>query len=445
MLAGRTMNRVLELAALPGESLSAHGRALATLSLFDWLAVGAAGIGEPVSAVLRGLVVEEGGSPTASVFGSKIKVPARAAALANGAITHALDYDDTHFAHVGHLSVGVAPAALAIGEAVEAPAAAVRDAFLVGAEAACRVGVVLGRAHYEGGFHQTATAGAFGATVAAGRLLGHSREKLRHALSLVSTRASGLKSQFGTMGKPFNAGAAASNGVEAALLAGRGMVSCDDGLGGPQGFVDAHVSQAHEAEAWREPPPERFLFEDNKYKLHACCHGAHAMLNALAQTRQRHALTSESIERIALRTNPRWLSVCDVKQPRTGLEVKFSYALLAAMTLAGVDTAADRSYTDALCADPVLLDVAGRVEVAGDATVPDTAAELTLTLRDGRAIRATHDLAARVPPEQLSQGLRKKAAALLGVEAAERLWVATQAIEGLSARDFGALLRGGDL
>ena len=79
--------------------------------------------------------------------------------------------------------------------------------------------MVLGRKHYERGFHQTATAGAFGATVAAGRLLGLTSEQMRNALSLVGTRASGLKSQFGTMGKPFNAGVAASNGVEAALLA----------------------------------------------------------------------------------------------------------------------------------------------------------------------------------------------------------------------------------
>ena len=442
MLAQQTMDRVLALAALRSASLSEEGRALATLSLFDWLAVGKAGSAEPVSGVVRGLVVDDGGRPAASVFGSAVKVPVRAAALANGAISHALDYDDTHFAHIGHLSVGVAPAALAIGEAVDATAAAVRDAFLVGAEAACRIGVVLGRAHYERGFHQTATAGAFGATVAAGRLLGLTSAQMRHALSLVGTRAAGLKSQFGTMGKPFNAGAAASNGAEAALLAQRGMVSCDDGLGGPQGFIDAHGSETHEAEAWREPPPQRWLFEDNKYKLHACCHGAHAMLNALVEARQRYALTPDRVERIVLRTNPRWLRVCDIKAPRTGLEVKFSYALLAGMALAGIDTAADRSYVDALCADPVLFGVARRVEVVGDEAVSDTAAELTLTLRGGEEIRLAHDLATRIAPLDLARGLQAKAAALLGAETADRLWAATQAIDKLSAREIGALLRG---
>ena len=433
------MERVLALAATPAERLPQEALRLATLSLFDWLAVGLAGVGEPVGALVRGLVEDEAGRPAASVFGGE-KVPARAAALANGTISHALDYDDTHFAHIGHLSVGIYPAALAVGEAVDAGAAAVRDAFLLGAETACRVGVVLGREHYERGFHQTATAGAFGATVAAGRLLGLDAAAMRNALSLVATRASGLKSQFGTMGKPYNAGAAASNGVEAALLAQRGLISCDDGLGGLQGFLDTHAEATHEAEAWREPLPERFLFEDNQYKLHACCHGTHAMLNALLEAKERHRLTPDDVERIALRTNPRWLRVCDLKAPRTGLEAKFSYALLAAMALAGVDTAADRSYVDALCVDPALLATAARVSVAGDAAVSDTAAELTLTLRDGRTIPVTHDLSARIPPERLAAGLQRKAAALIGE--AQRLWAATNALDALSARALGDLIRG---
>src|SRR5206468_11148804 len=91
-------------------------------------------------------------------------------------------------------------------QARERSAAEVLDAFLIGAEAAIRVGLVLGRPHYERGFHQTATAGAFGATVAAARALRLGRPATRQALSLVATRASGLKSQFGTMGKPYNAG-----------------------------------------------------------------------------------------------------------------------------------------------------------------------------------------------------------------------------------------------
>ena len=238
----------------PGDLVEPGLAEIARRSLYDWFAVTRAGENEPVAKIVRGLVADEGGKEAASVAGLDKMVPARAAALANGAASHALDYDDTHFAHVGHPSVAILPAALAVAEEIDAPASAALDALLIGAEASIRIGMVLGRRHYDRGFHQTATAGAFGATVAAARVMGLTRDETRNALSLIATRASGLKSQFGSMGKPFNAGVAASNGVEAAQLAKRGFVSCDDGVGGPQGFIDAHVDEACEDAAWRRRP-----------------------------------------------------------------------------------------------------------------------------------------------------------------------------------------------
>jgi 2-methylcitrate dehydratase PrpD len=431
MLAPRSLDALLDLAALPASAIPDSARAMARLSLFDGFAVARAGVGEPVAKIVRDLVAEEGGKPAATVVGLATKVPTRAAALANGAIMHALDYDDTHFAHVGHPTVAVLPAALAVAEEIDASGADVLDALLIGAEASVRIGIVLGRAHYERGFHQTATAGAFGATVAAARVLGLSRETTRQALSLVATRASGLKSQFGSMGKPFNAGIAASNGVEAAALAARGFVSCDDGVGGPQGFVDAHVDEAFEDAAWG---PQGFLFEDVKHKLHACCHGLHAALEALGAARRAHGLTLENTAELAIRINPRWLKVCDIKQPRTGLEAKFSYAMTAAMTLAGLDTASDRAYSQALCRDARLVGFLDCVSVAGDARESDTSATLRIARRDGFAIEVAHDLAARTPLAALEQGLRAKAAALLGAEAAGRLWETVAGLERISAR-----------
>ena len=223
MIAPETLHRLVSLAVVDASALPARALQMARFSLFDWMVCARAGADEPVARIVREMVTAEGGRPQATLAGTGEKVPPRAAALANGTTSHALDYDDTHFAHVGHPSVGIYPAALAVGELVDAPAARVVEAFLVGAEASCRIGMVLGRGHYERGFHQTATAGAFGATVAAGRLLGLDEGQMANALSLVATRASGLKSQFGTMGKPFNAGISAANGVEAAILASRGF------------------------------------------------------------------------------------------------------------------------------------------------------------------------------------------------------------------------------
>jgi 2-methylcitrate dehydratase PrpD len=427
MLGPNTMEKVLDLAELAAESIPEAARAMGRLSLFDWLTVAHAGEREPAAEIIREYLVAQGGRGDASVFGFAGKIPARAAALANGTISHALDYDDTHFGYVGHPSVAVFPAAVALGEARGRLAAEVLDAFLLGAETAIRVGLVFGRPHYDRGFHQTATAGAFGATVAAGRILGLGRDAMRHALSLVATRASGLKSQFGTMGKPYNAGVAASNGVEAAELAERGFLSCDDGLGGAQGFIDAHVDHADEAIAWAAPVGA-FLFEEVKHKLHACCHGLHAAIEAIKTAKDSAGLDPARIDALVIRTNPRWLRVCDIKRPRTGLEAKFSYAITAAMTLYDVDTSADRVYTDDLCRDPRLVEFLSRVTVQGDESVPDTGAQIEARLDGAEPVRAGHDLAARSAPEALARGLRAKAAALLGEERANRLWSATSAL-----------------
>ena len=129
------------------------------LSFLDWAAVGIAGRDEPVSRITREMVLDEGGAPRATLIGHGARVPARAAALSNGATSHALDYDDTHFAHIGHPSVAVIPAALAVAEQSGADGAALQEAALIGVEASIRVGVWLGRNHYQTGFHQTTTAG----------------------------------------------------------------------------------------------------------------------------------------------------------------------------------------------------------------------------------------------------------------------------------------------
>ncbi len=436
-----TIEHLIELAGLPAKSLRASARHYATLSMFDWIICGRAGASQRLSKIIRSYAEDEAGKKTASLFGGKLKVPARAAALVNGTISHALDYDDTHFAHIGHTSVGIYPAAFAVGEEVKAKASAVRDAYLVGAEAACRIGMVLGRGHYQKGFHQTATAGAFGATVAAGRLYKLNDRQMRHALSLVATRASGLKSQFGTMGKPFNAGIAAANGVEAAALAKRGFTSCDDGIEGPQGFVETHADAPDHTVPWQNPPPGKFIFEDVQYKLHACCHGTHAMIEALLTACKSDDFAYRKIRHITVTTHPRWLKVCDIKQPRTGLEIKFSYVHLAAMVVSGIDTSSDKVFTDNLCTDAALFDLARRVTVLTNDNYNDTTQNVVVSFTDGKDISVSHDLADRVRIEQLELGLRKKAQALLGKTKARALWADILRLERLTVSDITKHLR----
>lgn len=444
--------RLIELSTLAYDNLPEDALMLARASLFDWLICGRAGRSEPVAQKLRQYAQQEEGSETeaqigCSLFGGTATTP-RVAAMVNGAISHALDYDDTHFAHVGHLSVGIYPAVMALAERTSATVDQLIAAFLVGAEAAVRTGCLFGTAHYNKGFHQTATAGTFGATLAAARLLKLNDCSIRDALGLCASRAAGLRSQFGTMGKPVNAGLAASNGLEAAQFAALGVTSADDGLLGELGFLATHTdaADAGETEAsrvqnvWREPPPERFLFMSNSYKFHACCHGTHAMIEALLGIRETTDLAADKPVSIRLTTNPRWMSVCNIASPRTGLEVKFSYAWLAAMVFAGYSTADDRAYTDELVSDPKLESLARCVEVSSDPEVGDEQASGSVEFAGGRMVPFDYDLSTSQSVDSLMQRLEEKAQAVLGDEADSLLSLINNH-KVLNASDIGQYMR----
>ncbi len=415
------------------ESIPESALTMLRLSLLDWAAVAVAGRDEPVSNITRQMVLDEAGAPQASLIGHKARVPARAAALANGATSHALDYDDTHFAHIGHPSVAVIPAALAVAQARGADAAAFQAAALIGVEASIRVGVWLGRDHYQGGFHQTGTAGAFGAGLAAARLMGLDKAGCAMVLGLLATRASGLKSQFGTMGKPLNAGLAAANGVEAAGLVARGFVANPDALESPQGFGATHFGQS--ISHGLEGIGNEWLFESISHKFHACCHGLHAALEAGLTLAP---LQADMIERVNVATHPRWMTVCNQIAPMTGLEAKFSYGTVLAMQILGHDTATLDSYADAICADPAVQALRARVHVTAEADVAETATRLQVQLRDGTQRVAAYDLNALIPLAERQQKLQTKARSLLGAGRADALW---SVIAGQGAiEDFVELL-----
>jgi len=409
-----------QLIAFAAQTPPDDARAMMRLSLLDWAACAIAGARQTeFDGFVRAQMAASGGD--AQVVGAGTAT-APVAAVVNGTLSHALDYDDTHFAHIGHPSVAVVPAVLALAQG---DLDQVVDAATIGVEASILVGLWLGRGHYQVGFHQTATAGAFGATLAAGRMLGLDAEKLRHALGLCASMASGLKAQFGTMAKPLNAGLAARSGVEAALWAQAGMTAAEDGLAGPLGFGDTH----HAAQVSVTPGQGDWHILSISHKFHACCHGLHAMLEALGDLR----LQPDQVQQIDIRTHPRWMSVCNIAAPRTGLAAKFSYGQTAAMRLLGHDTGAIGSFTDAITRDREVAALRDLVRVNEDERLTETQSEVAITLVSGEVMRLRHDLMEPMTSETRARKLRTKAAALLGQDRADALWQATQ---GSSLRSF---------
>ncbi|MDD9721667.1 MmgE/PrpD family protein [Sulfitobacter sp. PR48] len=394
----------------------AEAAVMMRLSLFDWAACGIAGAqaGEfdDFSAAQRAM-----GTGQAQIFGGGTAT-APLAALVNGTLSHALDYDDTHFAHIGHPSVAVLPAVLALAQELRAPLDEVVDAATLGVEASILVGLWLGRSHYQVGYHQTATAGAFGAVMGCARLLELDKRQLRAALGLCASMASGLKSQFGTMAKPLNAGLAARTGVEATLWAQAGMTAAEDGLAGPLGFGPTHHGEAAEVSA----PRGSWRITEISHKFHACCHGLHAMLEALRGA----DLDLEAVESIHIRTNPRWMSVCNIDAPTTGLAAKFSYAQTCAMALLGHDTGGIANFTDEITKDLEIVALRDKIRVSEEARLSETQSEVAVSFTGGAMRRLKHDLSAPMPLEVRAAKLQDKAVALLGEDHAEALWLAAQ-------------------
>src|SRR6516162_4689620 len=226
--------------ALCYDELPAPVRELAEQCILDYLGVAIAGSQDPLVRILLDEMAETGGSPQSSIIGHSARLPVLSAALVNGSAAHALDYDDVNMAMPGHPSVAILPGLLALAELKESSGTEVITAFVAGYETSCRIGAALQPGHYALGFHSTGTVGCFGAAAACARLLGLDAEATAMALGIAGTQAAGLKSQFGTMCKPFHAGKAAENGLLSARLAIRGFSSRADLLECEQGFAATH-------------------------------------------------------------------------------------------------------------------------------------------------------------------------------------------------------------
>ena len=134
---------------------------------------------------------------------------------------------------------------------------------------------------------------------------------------------------------------------------------------------------------------------------------------------------TETIQSIHVTTHPRWLTVCNIAQPRTGLECKFSYSQTAAMALSGINTGDIEQYNDDAVKDQSLTLLAQKVAVTGDETLSEMQSKVRI-VTDVKDRTVTHDLAAPMPLSVRKEKLLKKANGLVGSEVANALWAAVQ-------------------
>ena len=368
--------------------ISDTARTWARHAILDWFGVTIAGAREPLAAILA----EEfagGGNARATLVALNGTAAVHDAALVNGAVSHALDFDDVNRHMHGHPTVPVASAVLALGEVLGSSGRDIVLAFIAGYEVECRIGDMCGDAHYDKGFHATGTFGTFGAAAGAAKLMGLDAEKTAAALGIAASQASGLKLNFGTMTKPLHAGKAAANGLIAARLAARGFTARDDAIEAPQGFA-ATQAPGFTAQAVRPDPKAPFCVEENLFKYHAACYLTHSSIEAIRDLRRTHNVGLDDLEAMTLHVDPGHLKVCNIAEPTSGLEVKFSIRHLTGMALDGIDTAALQTYSDVSARDARYTSARERIRIETRIAPPEErhGAIVALKLKDGRTLQA---------------------------------------------------------
>jgi 2-methylcitrate dehydratase PrpD len=352
-ITGRVIDRVRSLDALSEEAILG-----ARHCILDTLGVAIGGLHEPVTAAVRESVLEDGSRPQARIWGTAERVSRTQAALANGTAAHALDFDDVSAAMEGHPSAPLLPALLAAAEGAGITGRQLLAAFVMGFEAEAMIGRLMSPSHYARGFHTTATVGAFGAAVASSQVLGLPPGQWSHSLGIAGSQAAGLKSMFGTMAKPLQVGAASENGLRAALLARRGVTAHPDVLGVAQGFRDTQSDAAVLPSGWSEGG---LAITEVLFKHHAACYMTHSAIEGVRSMREL-GVTPDRVESVLLQVPPGHLKVCNIQNPSTPLEGKFSLRFTAAIALVTGDLT-ERAFTAESLSDPHVVELMDRVHV----------------------------------------------------------------------------------
>jgi 2-methylcitrate dehydratase PrpD len=359
----------------------------AKLCLIDWLGVALGGAHEPLTKILLDLTASLGGAPQASVIGHARKDSLLHAALINGSASHALDFDDVHFQMMGHPTVPVMPALLALAETRHATGRDLLTAFISGFEAECRIGSSVLPFHYQQGWHATSTIGRFGAAVACSKLLGLDTGRMTYSVGLAGTQSAGLKQVFGTMAKPFHAGKAAMDGLLSALLAEKGFTCSDDILAGEKGFCEV-LSPDRNPDLIVSGFGDDFAIRNVMFKRHASCFETHPTIDAALALREK--VKPEEIAEIRVEAMPVAVEIAGKPKPQTGLEGKFSLAYCAALVLACGESG-EEYFTDEKVQSEALVRLREKTSVSVNEDLGLTQAQVTVRTTDGREFTGMGD------------------------------------------------------
>lgn len=358
------------------------------------------------------------GPPQAMVLGFNSRVSAVQAAMVNGAMAHALDYEDAFDLAPLHPNASLLPAALAMLESRGSHCSGREflTAVALGCDLVCRMGLSLQRPLEAGGWYPPPILGAFGATLAAGRLAGLDTRQLCDAWSLLLAQNScpgeikfSTESTMRAVREAFPAYAA----VASVELAARGVRGFDAPLEGKAAFYALFAGGEYDPDALLKGLGERFWIEQLSFKRWPCCRGTHAYIEAAQCLRRAHAFDTQDIESIVCIGGDLQRMLAEPHEqkqtPRTAIEAKFSIPFTVALALTCPEVTLG-SFASSALRDTDLLALAAKCRFQLDPQAHSAAAgELEIRLHDGRRL---HDAIVRAlggPTRPLSdEALREK-------------------------------------
>jgi 2-methylcitrate dehydratase PrpD len=348
----------LDLGAVPAEVVHAAKRCIV-----DVVGVSLAAASQPTVRCVHEHVRGVYAAGAAGALGFPDRFSPVGAALLNGTAGHALDFDDTSYTGIMHGSAVILPAALAATQEAGGDGGRLLEAFVAGSEVAYAVALLCTTRHYFRGWWSTASFGVFGAAAAAARALGLSSDETTSALGLAGTQAAGQKVTFGTDAKPFSVGRMAAVGVEAAMLASRGLDGPPAVLEGKRGFIDLFNEGYADTGAidvlgthWRLVHPGIF------FKQYPVCSGAHAAAELTQRLLQENGLASASVRKVICEVTPLVNISLVYDRPATLQQAQFSMPFAVGAMLARGELGI-ASLTGETLSDPRVRDAMGRVEM----------------------------------------------------------------------------------
>jgi len=316
------------------ETMPAQAIQIARMCILDCLGVALAATGETTSRIITEHVRQQGGTPESGVIGGGFRTTASLSALANGTISHALDYDDYAITSACHPTVVLFPAIFALASRDGLSGQAILESYIVGWEVGSRLGNELAGSLHGRGWHPTSTIGTLAATAACARLLRLNAAETRTAMGIAASLVSGLTLNFGTDTKPFHAGNSASNAITATLLAQRGFTANQGALEGRGGFCQVLAGKECEPDSIT-PVMEGKLDILSSYaiKPYPSCGLTHRCIEATIHLAKTHHIRPEDVAKVECHVPPMFQKILAYPLPKNGLEGKFSmeYCIAAAL------------------------------------------------------------------------------------------------------------------